>query len=414
MRRITDLDQFPTDLRRGAVTIGNFDGVHRGHARIVERLTEWARRVQGPAIAFTFDPPPAALLRPESQPPPLTWLDRKADLLADLGLDALVVYPTDRELLGLEPREFFEQIVVERLGARALVEGPNFLFGRGRTGDIATLAGLCGERGLGFEVVEPLVDGGEMVSSSRVRQAIQAGEVADAARMLTRPYRVRGTVVRGAARGATIGFPTANLTGIDTLLPTPGVYAGKAWLAGQSWSAAIHLGPIPTFQVEQAVLEVHLLDFQGDLYGRRLEVEWLDRVRGVEKFAGVEQLRAQLQKDIAKTRQIAAEYDGELFVVRLGESIRGREDLFREFVRQLQFPGYFGWNWDAFEECLRDLSWLPVNARVRIIDEGGALNAESKEAWETCRSILQDVAEAWRSRGERTVEWLEKPSTTDF
>lgn len=408
MRRITDLEQFPADLRRGAVTIGNFDGVHRGHARIVERLTEWARRVQGPAIAFTFDPPPAALLRPESQPPPLTWLDRKAELLAELGLDALVVYPTDRALLGLGPREFFERIVVERLGARAMVEGPNFLFGRGRAGDVARLAGLCGERGLGFEVVEPLLEGGEMASSSRVRQAIQAGEVAAANRMLTRPYRVRGSVERGAARGATIGFPTANLAGIDTLLPAPGVYAGRAWVGGECWSAAIHLGPIPTFQVEQTVLEVHLLDFQGDLYGQQLEVELLDRVRGVEKFAGIEPLRDQLQRDIARVREIAVELAPSVIVVRLGERLRRREDLFREFVRELSFPGYFGWNWDAFEECLRDLSWLPPRVKIRIVDEGGALSSEPADARDACRSILQDAASYWSSRGDRAFEWGER------
>jgi len=305
VKLIRDLDALPDRLRSGAVAIGNFDGVHRGHARIVERLLAASRAVGGPAVVFTFDPHPVRLLRPEHAPPPLTWTDRKAELLVELGVDGMIAYPTDEALLQLSPREFFDQIVRERLDAKALVEGPNFCFGRGRAGTIDVLRDFCSAAGVSLEVVPPVEIDGQYVSSSRVRELIAQGDVDEARHMLTRPYRIRGMVTHGAARGAKIGFPTANLAAVDTLLPGEGVYAGLATVDGMPWPAAINLGPNPTFGEEARKVEVHLIDFEGQLYGAPLVVDFLSRLRDIQPFDGVDALRAQLARDVDAAREIA-------------------------------------------------------------------------------------------------------------
>jgi riboflavin kinase/FMN adenylyltransferase len=305
VRLLRSLDNLPADLRRGAVTIGNFDGVHRGHALIVERLLAKASEVGGPAIVFTFDPHPVRILRPEAAPPPLTWTDRKAQLLAELGVTAVISYPTDEALLALSPQEFFALVVRQRLEARAMVEGPNFFFGRGRSGNIDVLRQLCQAAGVSLEIVQPLVVGSEYVSSSRVRSAVQAGDVDLARQLLTRPYRIRGMVTHGAGRGAKIGFPTANVAAVDTLLPGQGVYAGRGTSQRGTWPAAVNIGPNPTFGESALKVEVHLIGFAGSLYGQPLEVDFLARLRSIQPFASVEQLKQQLARDVAAARRIA-------------------------------------------------------------------------------------------------------------
>jgi riboflavin kinase/FMN adenylyltransferase len=308
MRLIRSITDLPDDLRRGAVTIGNFDGVHQGHARILERLIWQARRLRGAAIVFTFDPHPVRLLRPDAAPPPLTWTERKAELLAQLGVDAMIAYPTDESLLRLTHQEFFDTIVREQLDAQVLIEGPNFHYGRGRQGNVETLARMCEASGRTLEVVEPMLWKDDYVSSSRVRTLIQAGSVEDAAHLLTRPYRLRGMVTHGARRGRQIGFPTANLDGIDTLLPAAGVYAGLAIAAHGKWAAAINIGPNPTFAEHGMKFEAHLIGFAGSLYGQTMEVDILERLRDIHPFDSVEQLKAQLQRDVFATEQVANRY----------------------------------------------------------------------------------------------------------
>jgi riboflavin kinase/FMN adenylyltransferase len=303
LRNLTD-DIAP--LRGGAVAIGNFDGVHLGHARIVAALVAQARRVGGPAIVFTFDPHPVRLLRPEQAPPPLTWTERKAELLTALGVDAMLAYPTDEPLLQLSPDDFFRKIVREALDTRALVEGPNFFFGHRRSGDIARLRTLADEAGIGLEVVEPYRLDGEIVSSSRVRQAIHEGDVDLAARMLTQPYRIRGLVTHGAGRGAKLGFPTANVDAIDTLIPAPGVYAGRGCAAGQVWPAAIHIGPNLTFGEHLLKVEVHLVGCHESLYGEPLEVDFLSRLRDIVNFPSVDALKEQMTRDVERAVEVAA------------------------------------------------------------------------------------------------------------
>ncbi len=311
---IRDLAALPTIARGGAVAIGNFDGVHLGHLRIVQRLLERAREVGGPAIVFTFDPHPALLLRPSECPPPLTWMERKAELLAAHGVDKIVAYPTDEALLRLSAREFFDKIVREALDAKAMVEGPNFYFGHNREGDVELLGKLTAAAGMTLDVVEPfsLGDrsvGEQLVSSSLIRRLIAEGKVARAAELLSAPYRIRGMVTHGAGRGAKLGFPTANLEAVDTLLPLAGVYAGRAWAGAKSMgakprAAAIHLGPNPTFGEGHLKVEVHLIDFEETIYGLPLEVEFLERLRGIVKFEDQEALVQQLQRDVGRAREI--------------------------------------------------------------------------------------------------------------
>jgi riboflavin kinase / FMN adenylyltransferase len=310
VKLLRQVDNFPARLRAGAVAIGNFDGVHLGHARIVDRLLEKAREVDGAAVVFTFDPHPVRILRPAEAPPPLTWTDRKAELLAELGVDTVIAYPTDEQLLSLAPKAFFERIVREALDAKALVEGPNFYFGRARSGTIEVLRNLASGAGITLDVVEPLMVDGEYVSSSRIRRLIAGGDVAGARGLLTRPYRIRGLVVHGAGRGAKLGFGTANLDAIDTLLPGEGVYAGCSAIGGRRYPAAINVGKSPTFGEAAAKVETHLVGWDGTpLYGQVLEVDFISRLRNIQRFAGVDALVEQLQKDVAAAGKAFQQFD---------------------------------------------------------------------------------------------------------
>lgn len=305
MHIIRSLEAFPTAARGGAVSIGNFDGVHHGHVAIVRRLLERADAVDGPAIVFTFDPHPVRLLRPEQCPPPLTWTERKAELLAAQGVDWIVAYPTDEALLQLTAVEFFDEIICHKLAAKALVEGPNFFFGHNREGDVERLGKLAAAAKISLDVVEPVVAGNAVVSSSRVRELIRRGDVQQANELLSAPYRIRGMVTHGAGRGTKIGFPTANLSAIDTILPALGVYAGRAWLGDVSHAAAISLGPSPTFADEVVRTEVHLIDYHESIYGQPMEVDFLARLRDIRPFDSVAALVEQLRQDVEQARQIA-------------------------------------------------------------------------------------------------------------
>lgn len=300
--------------------MGNFDGVHRGHAEIIGKLKSWAQKVGGPSVVFTFDPHPVRLLRPELAPPPLTWTQRKAELLGELDVDCMIAWPTDRELLNLEYDEFFSRVIVEQLRAAAIVEGPNFFFGRNREGDVGRLAELCNENSVHCEIVEPRISGDELISSTRIRTLIQQGDVASARKMLTRPYRIRGMVIHGAGRGAGLGFPTANLDAIDTLIPAMGVYAGLANVEGadketgsgkERKPAAIHIGPSPTFGTERPSVEIHILDFARTIYGEVVEVDFLESLRGIEQFESVDDLKNRVAMDIARAREIGAAWCNE-------------------------------------------------------------------------------------------------------
>jgi len=309
VRLIRDLETLPDELRRGAVSIGNFDGVHLGHARIVERLLAAARRVGGASVIFTFDPLPAQLLHPQTAPIPLCRTKGKAELLGALGVDAVVAYPTDQALLRLEADVFFERIIRRRFDARAMVEGPNFFFGRNRSGTIERLRQLCTDAGVDLEVVEPREIDGQIVSSSRLRTLVATGRLDLARSLLGRPYRLNGTVIRGAGRGASLGYPTANIAAIDTLLPGEGIYAGRAWMGDTPYTAAVSVGPNPTFNEKAQKVEVYLIGYRGSLYDQVIAVDFFARLRDIERFDSADELIKQMDRDVAATRQIVEQYD---------------------------------------------------------------------------------------------------------
>lgn len=308
MRVFRDLQSVSDSVRHGAVSIGNFDGVHLGHARIVKRLVAEARALGGAAVVWTFDPFPAQVLRPDRAPAPLTWLGRRVELLASLGVDAVIAYPTDEAFLRLEPRGFFQKCLRDALAARVLVEGPNFFFGHDRKGNIELLGEFCRQAGMTLRIVEPMSINGQMVSSSRVRALVHQGRVEEARRLLIRPYQIHGTVERGAGRGTGLGFPTANLGAVDTLLPAEGIYAGRALADGRDWPAAISVGPNPTFDEGTRKVEVHLVGFQGDLYDRELAVDFIARLREIRKFRSASELVTQMVQDVEATKALTAAF----------------------------------------------------------------------------------------------------------
>ena len=305
MKLIRKLDEFPDSLKGGALSIGNFDGVHHGHAMLVGELKKFAEQQNSSAVIFTFDPHPVRILRPEHAPPPLTWTNRKADLLADLGIDAVVAYPTDAALLKLHYRDFFHKIIVDTIGAKAVVEGPNFFFGYQRQGNVSNLNQLCNDSGIQLKIAEPIRKSKDLISSSRIRELLRHGNVGEASTMLTQPYRIRGMVTHGSARGATIGFPTANMDAIDTLIPGMGVYAGRAFIDGRIHWAAIHVGTNPTFGEMVSKVEVHILDYGNSIYGQPLEVDFIQKVRDIHQFNTPQALINQLEEDVKQVRHIA-------------------------------------------------------------------------------------------------------------
>jgi riboflavin kinase/FMN adenylyltransferase len=296
----------PPEVAGGAVTVGNFDGVHLGHQALVAAARKMADGLGVPAVAVTFDPHPHLVLHPDSGPPrpPLTTPPDRAELLHKAGADHVVILRTSAALLALSPEAFFEDVLVRQLGAKGVVEGYDFRFGHAREGTTQTLRTLCAASGLGFEEVPQVLHRGEPVSSSRVRAAIVGGDVERAAELLARPYRIAGTVVAGARRGRTIGFPTANLGEVPTVLPGNGVYAVRAAVEGTMWPAAANVGPNPTFGEDGRKVEVHLIGFSGDVYGKPMAAEFVARLRDTRPFNGVEELVAQLRTDVEAARRV--------------------------------------------------------------------------------------------------------------
>ncbi len=294
--------------REGAwLTIGLFDGVHKGHQAVIRKLTAGAHSVGAPAVVLTFHPHPAAVLRGRSGQIYLTSPDERADLLGKLGVDVVVTQAFTRSLANQTAREYVERLT-QALGLRHLLIGHDFALGRNREGDLPALQRLGKEYGFTVNVVRPALIGEQIVSSSRIRAAlIEEGDVRAARHLLGRPYGVLGAVVSGDGRGRTIGIPTANLDiPLDRILPRVGVYACQVCLDGDQRPAVANIGLRPTFTGGEAVprLEVHLLDYAGDLYGRTVQVDFVARLRDEQRFATIEMLVAQIQADIAQARRI--------------------------------------------------------------------------------------------------------------
>jgi riboflavin kinase/FMN adenylyltransferase len=301
------LDEVPADLGRTAVVIGNFDGVHLGHQHVIRRAREVADADGLRVVAVTFDPHPMAVLRPDHAPQTLTDLDTRCRLLAEAGADDVFVIEFSREIAAWTPEEFIDRVLVDGLHARHVVVGANFRFGNKAAGDVALLTESGRSRD--FVVDGVALDGGPQVwSSTYVRTCLAAGDVEGAAEALGRPYAVVGEVVAGDRRGRELGFPTANVPVRDLAVPPDGVYAGWLQVAGDGdpLPAAISVGTNPTFDgVRDRRVEAYVLDRTDlDLYGRRVEIAFVARIRGMVKFDGVEELVATIHDDVTRTREL--------------------------------------------------------------------------------------------------------------
>jgi riboflavin kinase / FMN adenylyltransferase len=297
------LDQVPAGWGRCVVTIGVFDGVHRGHQEMIGHALRRARAAMLPLVLITFDPHPSEVVRPGSHPPVLTPVKRKAELAESLGVDAFFVLPFTTELSHMPPDEFVHVVLVERLHAAAVVVGENFRFGHRAAGDLELLRTLGTRFGFSTEGVGMLKDDDVTLSSTFVRSSIDAGDVSQAEKALGRPHRIDGIVVRGEGRGRQLGYPTANVhTDRHIAIPADGIYAGWAVLRDKRLPAAISVGTNPTFEGRQRTVEAYILDFDEDIYGVELGVEFVERLRGMEKFDSVEDLITQMGVDVEQTR----------------------------------------------------------------------------------------------------------------
>jgi riboflavin kinase / FMN adenylyltransferase len=296
-----------TTAEDGAVvTVGTFDGVHRGHRHVLDALTRAARVHGARSVLVTFDPHPLRIVRPQAAPPLLTTPAEKMEILAQTEIDRVAFLRFTPELGALAPRAFVEDILIRRLDMRHLVIGYDHGFGRDRSGDVDTLRTIGEELGFGVEVVAPVHDDGDAISSSRIRRALAAGDVVAAARGLGRPYSLTGTVVRGAGMGHRLGFATANidLSNPDKLIPHEGIYAVRAALRDRIAEGVLHLGPRPTFAGLPPSIELHLFDFDGDLYGARLTVLFHGRVRDIARFDSVGALVRAMEADCQAARRL--------------------------------------------------------------------------------------------------------------
>ncbi len=305
MQRWRGVEQTPSGWGRCVVTIGMYDGVHRGHQYLLKATVSRAHDLGLSSVAVSFDPHPSEVVRPGSHPPILTSVNRKAELLAELGLDALCVIPFTAEFSRLQPDEFTHSALVAHLHAAAVVVGENFRFGHRAQGTLDTLREL-GER-FGFQVegvgIQRAAD--VPLSSTYIRACVAAGDMPAAAAALGRPHRVEGIVVRGDRRGRELGYPTANVEAPrHTAVPADGVYAGRLIRDGKPLPAAISVGTNPTFSGEQRRLEAFVLDFSDDLYGEHVAVEFVTRLRGMERFSKVGDLTAAMARDVTRTRAV--------------------------------------------------------------------------------------------------------------
>lgn len=300
------LEAVPPGWGRCVMTIGVFDGVHRGHQALIRRAVEQGRDLGLPVLVMTFDPHPAEVVRPGSHPGMLSSLRRRAELVESLGVDVFMVLPFNPSIAAIPAEEFVHDVLVDRLHLASIVVGENFRFGHGAAGTVDLLTDLG--RRFGFTAVGvPLVaDDGLTVSSTYVRACIDAGDVAAAAEALGRPHRIEGFVVHGDGRGGSqLGYPTANLDVLpNTAVPADGIYAGWFLLGTRRSPAAVSIGTNPTFSGKVRTVEAFVLDGGGNFYGRRVGLEFVERLRGMEKFDSVDELIAQIGRDVERTREI--------------------------------------------------------------------------------------------------------------
>lgn len=308
MKTLYSLDEIQRPFPNAVVAIGNFDGVHLGHQAIFQRVRQKAWEINGTSVAMTFDPHPVKVLGNNGSPPLITLLEQKIELIEALGVDVFLCVPFDQSFAAVSAHAFLKNILIDKIGMKALVIGKDYTFGKNRKGNVAFLQQHADE--YGFEVIVPdwvpvSAGGDERVSSTRVRRIIEAGSVADAKALLGRYYQIRGEVVTGRNRGGPLlGIPTANIKLQDELCPKTGVYAVMVETPEGRFKGVANIGYSPTFDDHLFTVEVHLLDFNKDLYGTKIRVDFIQRIRGEKKFNNFDELKAQIRKDIDDAAQL--------------------------------------------------------------------------------------------------------------
>lgn len=308
-RCIQGVERLPPQVRGGVLTIGNFDGVHLGHQRILHTARGLADAHGAAVVALTFDPPPDLVLRPADLPQRISPHAERCRLLRAAGADWVATLRSEPSLLDMDPRQFIQDVIVRHFAPAHLVEGHDFFFGRQRSGTVQTLIEHGQRLGFSVDVVDPVMldfaDGPARISSSLIRRFVAAGRVADAARCLGRNFALFGTVIRGQGHGRVLQFPTANIVLAEQVVPADGIYAGQAVVAGQHSAAAISVGNKPTLgPVPERTIEAFLLDISGDCYDQPMELSFVARLRDQQKFAGMAELQDQIAKDVERVRQL--------------------------------------------------------------------------------------------------------------
>ncbi|MDZ7642290.1 MAG: bifunctional riboflavin kinase/FAD synthetase [Desulfurivibrio sp.] len=316
MRIHTSLEQITAPFPYACVTIGNFDGVHRGHQQLFQTVSQLARQHQGTAVAITFEPHPLQVVRPEQGIKLISTAEQKVELIEQAGVEELLILPFTRELAAMAAEDFVDRILVTTLGVRELVVGYDYAFGRGRRGDADFLREQGKQKGFRVRVIPPFRVGETIVSSSKVRELVTAGHMEEVTCLLGRYYQLRGVVQEGKRRGgSTLGFPTANLAlNENDLCPKHGVYVTQVVYDGKCYGGVLNIGYNPTFADGKLAAETHIFDFNQDIYGKPIKLNLLKHLRAERRFTGPEELAAQIAKDATEARQVLAAAEKEFFL----------------------------------------------------------------------------------------------------
>ena len=301
---IVGIETIRRKFRNPVLTLGNFDGVHLGHQKIFNAVKEEARKIDGEAIVFTFDPHPLQVLDPQRCPPFITPFKKKLMLVEMLGIDVIIVATFDLGIANITPEAFVKQILVDKIGVKKILVGYNYYFGKDRRGNVEMLIQLGKKFGFEVKVIEALKVNDTPVSSSKIRELIQDGQMGQAAQLLGRNYRLMGKVIWGSSRGKDLGFPTANLEILNGLYPKTGVYATKVIIGNKTYLGVADVGYNPTFGKNPLSVEVHILDFTRDIYGEEIQLIFFDRIRDEEVFEEPDSLVRQMEKDVDVARKI--------------------------------------------------------------------------------------------------------------
>ncbi|MBI5327900.1 MAG: bifunctional riboflavin kinase/FAD synthetase [Deltaproteobacteria bacterium] len=291
-------------IKSPVVTLGNFDGVHIGHRQVLKAIKKRAEKLRFPSIVYTFEPHPLKVVAPHKSPPLLTTLEEKVKLIKAAGIDYLILAKFTKEFAAQHPREFVSDILVKQLVVKEVLVGHDYAFGKGKKGTIEYLKKLGQEFGFKVYIIPAYKKRGLVVSSSKIREYIQNGKVKEAARLLGRPYTISGKVVKGRNIGRHLGFPTANIAIHNELIPKDGVYAVNVLLDNKLCKGAANIGFTPTFPAGKRAVEVHIIGFKGNIYGKKLKMDFMARLRGEKTFKNAERLAMQIKKDIEKVKRI--------------------------------------------------------------------------------------------------------------